>query len=560
VPLTPLDVRNRKFGTTRLSPGYAEDEVSAFLDLTAAELDVLVRENRALASALADARAGVSSGDVRIPPPSVHHLIPADINNARFTTTRLRPGYDIHEVVDFLDEVAREIARLTEENNEFRRELFSELRITKMIEDHDQLPRRPDDWQRAESRNPDWGQWARIRHSDDLGLSRDTIAPASSVPAVARAVASPGGPPSAALPPLARPPLARPPVFPAPVPAAAAASAPPGTVMPLQAGDPVQVGGYRLLGRLGAGGMGRVFLGASPGGRKVAVKLLHPDRATDPGFRARFAHEVTAAGRVSGFYTAPVVDADPGANPPWLVTAFIPGPSLHNAIAERGPLRAEDARMLGAALAEGLAAIHACGLIHRDLKPGNIVLADDGPRIIDFGLARSADIATLTATGTLIGTFPFMSPEQIRNQPVGPETDIFSLGSVLAYAVTGRCPFDAPFPAVAHLIVHEPPDLSGIGGPLRDLIAWCLEKEPGDPPKPGELLPHLNTPASPWQAARQPPPLEGRQLLAGRTSQSPGPAGSRGALYPWGAGPAPAPGPGGARQAPPGNASLQSPR
>jgi serine/threonine protein kinase len=213
--------------------------------------------------------------------------------------------------------------------------------------------------------------------------------------------------------------------------------------------------------------------------------------------------------------------------------------------------------MLGAALAEGLAAIHACGLIHRDLKPGNIVLADDGPRIIDFGLARSADIATLTATGTLIGTFPFMSPEQIRNQPVGPETDIFSLGSVLAYAVTGRCPFEAPFPAVAHLIVGEPPDLSGIGSPLRDLIAWCLEKAPGDRPKPGELLPHLNRPATGWQSAPQPPPRAARQHLAGNTDQSPGSPGDWGPPYPRGTAPLSAPGSDVAQQPPPGTASLQ---
>jgi serine/threonine protein kinase len=269
--------------------------------------------------------------------------------------------------------------------------------------------------------------------------------------------------------------------------------------MPLQAGDPAQVGKYRLLGRLGAGGMGRVFLGASPGGRKVAVKILHPERASDPGFRARFAHEVTAASRVSGFYTAPVVDADPDANPPWLVTAYIPGPSLHNSIADHGPLDPADVRMLGAALAEGLTAIHECGLIHRDLKPGNIVLADDGPRIIDFGLARCADIAALTATGTLIGTFPFMSPEQIRGHVVGPRSDIFSLGSVLAYASTGHCPFNAPFPAVVHLILHEAPDLTGIGGPLHDAIAWCLRKEPAARPTPAELLPRLNMPSVPWQ-------------------------------------------------------------
>src|SRR5579859_7892736 len=181
----------------------------------------------------------------------------------------------------------------------------------------------------------------------------------------------------------------------------------------LQPGDPAAVGGYRLLGRLGSGGMGQVYLGTSPSGRKVAVKLIKPEYARTPHFRERFAREVSAARRVGGFHTAAVVDADPGADPPWMATAYIPGPSLADAIAMRGPLDRAAVRALGAALAEGLAAIHACGITHRDLKPSNVILADDGPRIIDFGIAKGADATAITAPDALIGTLRYMSPEQL---------------------------------------------------------------------------------------------------------------------------------------------------
>src|SRR3984885_5798429 len=169
----------------------------------------------------------------------------------------------------------------------------------------------------------------------------------------------------------------------------------------LQPGDPAGVGGYRLLGRLGAGGMGQVFLGESPGGRMVAVKLIHPAHAGTLHFRERFAREIEAARRVGGFHTAPVVDADPHADPPWMVTAYIDGPSLEEAVRRNGPLPPGQVRALGAGLAEGLAAIHAHGLIHRDLKPGNVIMAEDGPRIIDFGIARSVDATGLTSTGAV---------------------------------------------------------------------------------------------------------------------------------------------------------------
>ncbi|GLY78879.1 WD40 repeat domain-containing serine/threonine protein kinase [Actinoallomurus iriomotensis] len=247
--------------------------------------------------------------------------------------------------------------------------------------------------------------------------------------------------------------------------------------------DPRQIGPYRLEGRVGAGGMGQVYLGTSPGGRKVAVKVIQPELANAPQFRARFTREVEAARRVGGFHTAHVVDADPGAEAPWLVTAFIPGPTLQEAVKQRGPLPPEAAARLGAGLAEGLAAIHQCGLVHRDLKPGNIIMADDGPRIIDFGVARALDATSLTATGSVIGTYAYMSPEQIRADRTDPASDVFSLGSVLVFAATGRSPFDAPtVAAIVHRILHDRPALGGLSGDLRSVLAACLAKEPTDRP------------------------------------------------------------------------------
>jgi hypothetical protein len=266
----------------------------------------------------------------------------------------------------------------------------------------------------------------------------------------------------------------------------------------LQPGDPGSVGGYRLVGRLGAGGMGQVFLGVSPGGRRVAVKLIHPAHAGTAQFRERFAREIEAARRVGGFHTAPVVDADPGADPPWMVTAFIEGPSLQDDVDRRGPLPADGVRALGAGLAEGLAAIHACGLVHRDLKPANVILAPDGPRIIDFGIARAIGATTgLTSTGVVVGTLTYMSPEQIRGDPVGPASDVFALGSVLAFAATGRAPFgDDSAATVMFRIFTEPPDLAGVADErLRQVIGGCQAKAPQDRPAVPALLSALGGPA-----------------------------------------------------------------
>ncbi|WP_306368163.1 serine/threonine-protein kinase [Nocardiopsis sp. CC223A] len=261
---------------------------------------------------------------------------------------------------------------------------------------------------------------------------------------------------------------------------------------PLRDGDPARIGPYRLEGRLGGGGMGRVFLGRSPGGHRVAVKVVRPELAEDEDFRRRFATEVRAARRVGGFYTAPVVDADPEGDPPWLATAYVPGPSLHRVVADRGPLPAEEAAALGAGLAEGLAAVHAQGIVHRDLKPANVLLSGEGPRLIDFGIARALDTTSYTRTATVLGTASFMSPEQVRAERVGPESDVFSLGCLLVFAATGHGPFgEGPGHAVAYRIVHEQPDLSGLPGALAEVVRDCLAKDPGARPDPGALTARL---------------------------------------------------------------------
>jgi WD40 repeat protein len=287
----------------------------------------------------------------------------------------------------------------------------------------------------------------------------------------------------------------------------------------LQAGDPSQVGPYRLLGRLGEGGMGQVFLGESPGGRKVAIKVVRARYANDPEFRRRFTREVAAARQVGGFHTAAVVDADPGAESPWMATAYIPGQSLADAVAQRGPLDRAAVGALGAALAEGLVAIHACGITHRDLKPSNVILADDGPRIIDFGIAKGADATAITASNALIGTLRYMSPEQLDGREVTPQSDVFSLGSILAYAATGHDPFGAAtIPAVINRILNDPPQLDPLTGDLRAIISACLAKDPGRRPRPAELLARLRLPEPPRASPAGPESLTVRALPAGTTA------------------------------------------
>ncbi|MBD0693119.1 hypothetical protein BG452_40350 [Streptomyces sp. CBMA123] len=260
--------------------------------------------------------------------------------------------------------------------------------------------------------------------------------------------------------------------------------------------DPTTVGGrYRLLARLGSGGMGVVYLGRSPGGRLVAVKCVHWDLATDPSFRLRFTQELEAARRVGGFHTAQVVDADPDGDPPWLVTAYIPGPSLEAAVATHGPLPEPVLRVLGAGLAEALEAIHAVGLVHRDLKPSNVLLADDGPRVIDFGIARALDGASITRTQTVIGTPGYMAPEQIAGEPLTPACDLYSLGRVLCHAA-GSDPYGGGGnpQVLLYRIMHTEPDLADVPEALRPLVAACLARRPEDRPTPAELVERLGPP------------------------------------------------------------------
>jgi len=261
----------------------------------------------------------------------------------------------------------------------------------------------------------------------------------------------------------------------------------------LQPGDPAAVGPYKLLGRLGRGGMGQVYLARSLGGRVVAVKVIRPELADEPGFRARFAREVAAAREVNGMFTALVVDADTVGPVPWLATAYVPAPSLAEAVENSGPLPAESVLVLAAGLAEGLLAIHAAGVVHRDLKPLNVLLAADGPRVIDFGISRVREASMLTETGTVMGSPGFLSPEQAEGVEVGPPTDIFSLGGVLTFAATGSGPFGAgPAPALMFRVVNRDPDLSRVPDELRPVIERCMVKEPAARPTPAELLAQLD--------------------------------------------------------------------
>ncbi len=271
----------------------------------------------------------------------------------------------------------------------------------------------------------------------------------------------------------------------------------------LQPGDPAQIGPYRLSGVLGTGGMGRVYLGWSASGQPVAVKVIRAELAGNPEFRARFRREVTAARTMNGRFTAPLADADLDDRTPWLATAYVSGPSLAEAVASYGPLPVHLVRTLAAGLAEALATIHGAGLVHRDLKPSNVLLASDGPRVIDFGISRAADTVSLTSTSQSLGSPGYLSPEQAVGRSVGPPTDIFSLGAVLAFAATGNGPFgDGSLAAMVYRVVHEPPSLDGLPAELRDLIGWCLAKDPGARPSAPDLLARLETarPAPGWLA------------------------------------------------------------
>ncbi|NEB67411.1 serine/threonine protein kinase, partial [Streptomyces fulvissimus] len=260
-------------------------------------------------------------------------------------------------------------------------------------------------------------------------------------------------------------------------------------MQPLEAGEPHTIGAYRLLGRLGAGGMGRVYLGRSAGGRTVAVKVVHPHFALDEQFRARFRREVESARRIGAQWTAPVLDADPDAPVPWVATGYVAGPPLSQAITEHGPLPEHAVRTLGAGLAEALHVVHGQGIVHRDVKPSNVLLALDGPRLIDFGIARALGATvSLTSTGVSVGSPGYMAPEQIRGRDVSGAADVFSLGAVLAYAATGAAPFSGDSSAVLlYKVVHEEPELGDLEGELREVVAGCLAKDPAARPAPADL-------------------------------------------------------------------------
>ncbi|MFF3838546.1 serine/threonine-protein kinase [Streptomyces sp. NPDC001930] len=270
---------------------------------------------------------------------------------------------------------------------------------------------------------------------------------------------------------------------------------------------PERIGDYAVERELGAGGMGTVYLARSRGGRTVAVKVVRPELAADPHFRARFRAEVDAARRVGGFHTAQVVDADPDAPAPWLATAYIAGPTLSGLLAERGPMDEARLRMLGAALAEALQAIHDCGLIHRDLKPGNIIMADDGPRVLDFGIARALEGTRLTFTGAAFGTPGFLAPEQAQGHEVGCAADVFALGAVLVAAAGGQAFGEGTPVMLLYRAVHEPADLSALPEGVRPVVAACLAKDPAHRPTPRRLLdllaPHTAVKAA--DAAAHPP-------------------------------------------------------
>ncbi|MFJ2575315.1 serine/threonine-protein kinase [Kitasatospora aureofaciens] len=259
--------------------------------------------------------------------------------------------------------------------------------------------------------------------------------------------------------------------------------------------DPRQVGAYRLLRRLGAGGMGRVYLGRTAGGRTVAVKVVRSELADDAEFRARFRQEVAAARRVGGTWTAPVLDADTEGEHPWVATGYVAGPALGTAVHDFGPLPEPAVRTLGVGLAEALAHVHGLGLVHRDVKPSNVLLTLDGPRLIDFGIARALDATSgLTQSGYVVGSPGFMSPEQANGQAAGPAGDVFSLGAALAFAATGVHPFGEGVSAAVLLyrVLHEEPDVPGLSGPLRAIVLDCLAKDPAARPTPQQLRTRLD--------------------------------------------------------------------
>ncbi|MCF1650496.1 serine/threonine protein kinase, partial [Streptomyces indiaensis] len=300
--------------------------------------------------------------------------------------------------------------------------------------------------------------------------------------------------------------------------------------------DPRRIGPFEVLGRLGAGGMGLVYLARSASGRRVAIKTVRTELAEDQLFRVRFTREVEAARAVSGFYTAAVVDADPRAAVPWLATAYVPAPSLEEIVNDCGPMPAQAVRWLAAGVAEALQSIHGAGLVHRDLKPSNVLVVEDGPRVIDFGIASGVSNTRLTMTNVAVGTPAYMSPEQAKDsRSVTGASDVFSLGSMLVFAATGHPPFHGANPVeTVFMLLREGPDLEGLPDELRPLIESCMQMDPTARPNPADLqaqlAPHLfgsgsddSGTASAWLPERAVGLIEsrrnGRQARPGRRPQ-----------------------------------------
>lgn len=286
-------------------------------------------------------------------------------------------------------------------------------------------------------------------------------------------------------------------------------------MMRLRREDPRVVGSFRLHRRLGAGGMGVVYLGSDRRGQRVALKVIRPDLAEDQEFRSRFAREVSAARRIRGGCTARLVAADLEADRPWFATQYVPGPSLHDKVVEEGPLSAAEVASIGAALSEGLVAVHEAGVVHRDLKPSNILLSPKGPRIIDFGIAWSTGASTLTHVGTAVGSPGFLAPEQVRGAAVTPATDVFSLGATLAYAAMADSPFGhGSSEVMLYRVVHEEPHLLDVHDALAPLVRACLAKDPEERPSTLQLSMRLKE-----IAAREAQGLQERRPPAQRGAQ-----------------------------------------
>ncbi|MFC8127217.1 serine/threonine-protein kinase [Streptomyces sp. NPDC057302] len=295
-------------------------------------------------------------------------------------------------------------------------------------------------------------------------------------------------------------------------------------MMRLRREDPRVVGSFRLHRRLGAGGMGVVYLGSDRRGQRVALKVIRPDLAEDEEFRSRFAREVSAARRIRGGCTARLVAADLDADRPWFATQYVPGPSLHDKVAAEGPLSAADVAVVGSALAEGLVAVHEAGVVHRDLKPSNILLSPKGPRIIDFGIAWATGASTLTHVGTAVGSPGFLAPEQVRGAAVTPATDVFALGATLAYAGMADSPFGhGSSEVMLYRVVHEEAQLGGVPDALAPLIRACLAKDPGERPSTLQLSLRLKEiaarEAQGLTEPRPPAPRQDQDRPTGRMAQ-----------------------------------------